>query len=403
MLKIGWIDFSSEHREKVMGILDLMKEKGATDELGIGVVRDRIADKLFPGTSTIQTRAKYLLLVPWIMKDLEDSGVIKAKDYTNKLSEKEIEFIHILLKNEETDGVIGKQSKDKLKRKPSSIYWNALKTYNICTIDRSISDYIKYVEYIKNKNESSKFIEIDKKLSNYYDKDDKDANSLGKVYLNWNICNPPENWKESLDINLNYTEARFLRERIIISTKGTLLSLILENYLDKVTNYTDIKSLQCIDIKDKNIKSILDLAINFADIIFGIHIKYNMMIKDELNEKYENIEDKWNTWCLEMSNFDWNSFDEELLWNIVHIDQETKEFLSLWFEFAKLNNFNDDKYIKDEIRKREKRLKGSRSKLGNVNKIIHGQEWIGLGKLDYRWRNTRKILVDIEKGIKSYV
>lgn len=403
MLKIGWIDFSSEHREKVMGILDLMKEKGATDELGIGVVRDRLADKLFPGTSTIQTRAKYLLLVPWIMKDIEDSGITNAKDYINTLSEKEIEFIYILLKNEDTEGVIGKQSKDKLKRKPSSIYWNAVKTYKICTIERSISDYIKYVEDIKNINESSKFIDIDKKTNNYEGQDDKDANSLDKVYLNWNICNPPENWKENLDINLNYSEAKFLRERIIMSTKGTLLSLILEKNLEQVINYTDIKSLQCLEINDDYIKSILDLAIKFADIIFGIHIKYNMMIKDELNEENEKLDDKWNEWCLEMNNFNWNLFDEELLWNIVHPDKETKMFLNLWFEFAKLKSFNDDKYIKDEIKKREKRLKGSRAKLGNINKIIHDQGWIGLGKLDYRWRNTRRILADIEKGIESYV
>lgn len=403
MFKIGWIDFSSEDREKVMGILDSMKEKGATDELGIGVVRDRLADKLFPGTSTIQTRAKYLLLVPWIMKDIEDSGISKAKEYMNELNKKEIEFIYILLKNEDTDGVIGKQSKDKLKRKPSSIYWNAIKTYNICTVDRSLNDYMKYVEEVKSINESSKFIDINRNISDYQDQDDKDANNIDKVCLNWNMINPPEKWKESIDINLNYKEAKFLREHIITSTTGTLLSLILKNNLEEAINYETISDLRELCIEDSNIKSILELSINFSNIIFGMHIKYNIMIKEEMNQQYEKLEDEWSNWCLEMSNFNWSLFNEELLWDIVHPDQDTKKFLNLWFEFSKSKNFNDDKLIKDEIRKREKRLKGSRAKLGNVNKIIQDQEWIGLGRLDYRWRNTKRILADIEKGLESHV
>ncbi|WP_408647239.1 DUF6361 family protein [Tessaracoccus coleopterorum] len=35
------------------------------DELGIGQIRDVFSNVLFPGTSVTQTRARYLLLVPW--------------------------------------------------------------------------------------------------------------------------------------------------------------------------------------------------------------------------------------------------------------------------------------------------------------------------------------------------
>lgn len=37
-------------------------ERTTRDELGIGTVRDAFADALFPGTSTIQTRAHYFLI-----------------------------------------------------------------------------------------------------------------------------------------------------------------------------------------------------------------------------------------------------------------------------------------------------------------------------------------------------
>jgi hypothetical protein len=62
MASVGWIDFSSEHRDKVRTVIDLLKTQGVVDELGIGIIRDSFADRLFPGVSTIQTRAKYFPL-----------------------------------------------------------------------------------------------------------------------------------------------------------------------------------------------------------------------------------------------------------------------------------------------------------------------------------------------------
>ena len=55
----------------MLDMIDLFRQKETRDELGLGVVRDVFADMLFPGTSTIQTRARYFLFVPWIYRDLE--------------------------------------------------------------------------------------------------------------------------------------------------------------------------------------------------------------------------------------------------------------------------------------------------------------------------------------------
>lgn len=75
-LQIGWIDYGSRDRNKILSILSLLSAPEAVDELGIGVVRDGFADLLFPGTSTIQTRAKYFLLVPYIMMELERENIL---------------------------------------------------------------------------------------------------------------------------------------------------------------------------------------------------------------------------------------------------------------------------------------------------------------------------------------
>ena len=39
------------------------------DELGLGQIRDALSDTLFPGTSVLLTRARYLLFVSWFHRE----------------------------------------------------------------------------------------------------------------------------------------------------------------------------------------------------------------------------------------------------------------------------------------------------------------------------------------------
>ena len=64
----GWVDFSTKDRNRIAAIMSQLREQGVLDELGIGVLRDAISDQLFPGLSTLQTRAKYFLFTPVIVR-----------------------------------------------------------------------------------------------------------------------------------------------------------------------------------------------------------------------------------------------------------------------------------------------------------------------------------------------
>ena len=66
MSLIAWLDTSADEQRRVREIVALFTDKGTLDELGIGQIRDAFSDGMFPGTSTIQTRARYLLFVPWL-------------------------------------------------------------------------------------------------------------------------------------------------------------------------------------------------------------------------------------------------------------------------------------------------------------------------------------------------
>jgi hypothetical protein len=74
-----WLDYSERERRKMLDVVDLFREHDTRDELGIGSVRDAFADMLFPGTSTIMTRARYFLLVPWAYQRLERLRVRSAE------------------------------------------------------------------------------------------------------------------------------------------------------------------------------------------------------------------------------------------------------------------------------------------------------------------------------------
>ncbi len=64
MSKLGWVNFDRDEQERVQNLIQALSEPGTVDDLGLGAIRDTIADHLFPGVSTIQTRLRYFVLVP---------------------------------------------------------------------------------------------------------------------------------------------------------------------------------------------------------------------------------------------------------------------------------------------------------------------------------------------------
>ncbi|WP_287346064.1 DUF6361 family protein [Mesorhizobium sp.] len=103
MSSLAWIDFDEAERQRAQRIMALFQERETRDELGLGGIRDSIADHLFPGTSTIQTRLRYMLFI--LANALKAGG--------------------------ESNGIIGRDAGADLQRLPSSVYWAGLGTWGI--------------------------------------------------------------------------------------------------------------------------------------------------------------------------------------------------------------------------------------------------------------------------------
>ena len=131
-------------------VLDLMSPDGVVDELGIGVIRDAFAERLFPGISTIQTRAKYFITIPRIIKDYEQltDRQRRHQHLTNFLATQETQCrIRLVQKygKSESLGIIGVtfgtwEDREVL-RQPSSVYWNGLRAYGIVKTDLSLAEF----------------------------------------------------------------------------------------------------------------------------------------------------------------------------------------------------------------------------------------------------------------------
>ena len=119
---LSWVDHDQQARNKTYQLLASYGDHDSRDELGIGAIRDSISDFLFPGTSTIQTRLKYMLIVPWIYTYLEKKYKrIRPDRFGREAEEIERSLIRPLIATDDSAGAFGKTAKDRIKRLPSSV------------------------------------------------------------------------------------------------------------------------------------------------------------------------------------------------------------------------------------------------------------------------------------------
>lgn len=391
VLQLGWIDFSKEQRNKVIRIINLLSEPEAVDELGVGIIRDGFANKFFPGTSTIQTRAKYFLLVPYILNELEHKKGMNADRMINSLYEHELNLIDVLKKSGE-NGVIGALSGKKLKRKPSDIYWNGIRTYGIFTGGKmSLHNYAKVSCLLKDKQQRLKEQGNFKSKDDETERDDTDAVS-GEFHGFWKLPDYSSDWKEDLSIRLTEKEAEFLKSQIVLTCPDSILGYVLKNdYTDflMLESFDDIEGM--INLLPDNIKKDYVMAKEFADFIYGAHLRYNVLLS---KGEDDNVKAEWELWHSQMKGFAGiNLADIFSSLNVKNV--KLKKFL---FDCKEAMLKDDIDKLDEAVTNREISIKGKkRSKICNNEFEYEG--WTGIGKLQYRLRNGQNVMRDIYEGL----
>ena len=402
---LGWIDFSKEERDKALDILRLLQEQGAVDELGIGFVRDAFADVFFPGTSTLLTRAKYFVVVPYIIQEkIEECGrsTLSARQTLEAINKEERRFGERMQEKHEGDrtvGIVGSSALSQgrwVKRSPSELYWNGIRTFGICR-----NKGMSLLQYVSAGLESCRA--RGRTLGTFKrgeadEGDDLDAGGmLGFKPLDIGAIHK-KGWIKDADISLTNDEATYLREKILSNVGGSVFAAALENDVDLMKYEGDFISFaeDMSRYVDSRTQNLLELACYFSQVVYAGRVRYNIMLQgDRSNEARE---------C-------WDAFVQEGIPNESRMEEvlealqiqgaslhhnATAEFLQ---RLAMSLHGRDWERMDALIKSREKAIKGlERAKLFHVEKYP-ATNWIGGKFLNYRLPDTARIVADIYDGL----
>ncbi len=400
-MKLGWIDFSKTERNKVLNVLDLLSESGTLDELGIAPIRDGFANIFFPGTSTIQTRAKYFLCVPYAFKEIERSGETSPNRMYKMLNAIEKSCgEHFLAQNPKADGIIGRRALSLgnwVKRAPTDLYWVGLRKLGIFTGgELSISEYIRFMCANNSQKGTLKNLGNRNDNAEENDCDDIDAgNSLYKRF--WNIPTYTKDWQEKLTLELTSDEANFLKNQIVSNCLDTMFGHIMKENMRDITELESFYDLGngFVNLFPDQVQSDYKLAIAFSNFAYALRVLFNIIVSDGQNSTANREWDMLKPTLQEIADINIDSIFERLS---LTGNSALRHFLKQSQEYMKSNDIDG---LKECITKREVHLKGV-----NRAKTMHPGEfdiesWFGGGYLDYRFGNAKVIMKDIFEGVND--
>ena len=382
---LSWVDFSESDRRTMLNIISMFSGKETLDELGIGSVRDAFADRFFPGTSTIQTRAKYMLFVPWAYQLVERTrlGKDKAREEVRKI---ELRTIYALLESSDTSGLIGKEAKDRLQRFPSSVYWGGLYSWGIRRYPGSQSYYYERRFPRRLRQDSPP---------------------------NWDPYLPPMpgEFPDEASFRLTHEEAMYLMDRIRLSHPDSLMTALLD--CPRPTHTDFLWEQPVVEQLEADLRVDVEHARNFSETMWGATVLYNLMLaqlRDGDSPEYRHdmqqwavaIHDRWDAlakWASSPAAF-WGS----TALGAARIPLRTRAFIENWFHLVYSGDpesIGENEQARELIRRREWALKGNRARLHNERARSQWPGSSGYFQLNYRWPIAFRLLNDILDGYEG--
>ena len=398
---LTWLDLTASDRDKMRRVLDLFKEQGTLDEMGLGSLRDALSDALFPGTSYIQTRLRYVLFIPWIYRRLE-ARKVRSSDVERAARAAEVDLIGRLEQNEDAKGVIGVVARGSLVRLPSSLYWSALMRWGIFQPQQSLGWY------------HSRFDALVDGRGSVGRADDPGVIWSRQAHWHPRLPEPPAGFPWEASFALTHDEADFLRGRVEERCAGTLLAWLIRNGSESPAEdvWDDPDALRA----PERIRDILELARRFSLHVEGMPLLYNLVVAERRRDVLDSNEDasidafrgRLAEWATREANEE-RPFEPDALWDLVvrsgrRIPYPQRLFIESWSRrIAELapDRIADDDRLRTLVTERELRLKGARARLANRNRLMDWTPGVGVGRMDFRWFRVRQFMIDLHRGVAA--
>jgi hypothetical protein len=383
----------------MLEVIDLFREQGTRDELGIGTVRDGIADLLFPGMTTIQTRARYFLFIPWMFLELERKKT-RAADIAATSRRFETNLIEALKRTGEKDGVIGIEAGRNLKRLPSSIYWIGLGSWGIRTFPGSLDQYFRSLDRFYVLNDRSPCTD--------------DGDLISPRPRNWRRGIPPVpgDMEREASFGLTSEEALFLRERVVAKHPRTLLTLLIDCGKSWEPVRFPWEHPQLPGFPER-IQRILRHGKFLSIVMHGAAYLYNLLVaeragQDNLVQEYEVDMNSWSDEIAraEAELMEWDRTD---FWRLIdespaQTGRSTRAFMNSWIDLTLATRprvgLRNAGRARNLIVDRERALKGPRARIESARARELWSGAAGLAPLEYRWFRAQRIILDIIEGLE---
>lgn len=406
---LSWIDFDDKAQQRAQRILTLFKERDTRDELGFGPIRDAISDSLFPGTSIIHTRLRYMLFIPWAYESLEAKGVSsnKIREYSRWL---QLKLLSSLKQNSPDEpGIIGGDVGDKLKTLPSAIYWAGLGRWGLRVYPGTEGQYQRALDDIYRRRKKGKA----KLWKAAEDGDDVGGLwELGAHSFHPGLPDVPDNFPEGETFELTKPEARYLQERVCQSCPESLLADLMANPVRVIAD-APWRHPHMMEFRTEH-QELLWHARHFSTIAHGAAVLYNQLLAElrgdeDLLERHRQSGRDW----LDALDSEFNELikwgsDIPAFWAVVEnrghdISVRTKAFVEEWVALLLLHQKGifANSAGRKLIREREIEKKRANSRFTNSRVLDQWGGSSGLVPMVYRWRIAQSYVSDMAAALGS--
>ena len=396
---LAWLDYSEADQRRARDIVAMFSQAESRDELGLGQIRDALSDTLFPGTSVLLTRARYLLFVPWLYRE-GARRVRQGSQLSSWVDTQERLLIGALRNGGDSAGLIGGVVGERVQNLPSTIYWNSLRRFGILRHDGTPARVAGVRQVSRPLDDATEFVE------------------RSDAVWDPSMPRPPENFfpLTSCDFALTRDESTWLSERISQAAPDTLLEFLV----GKGNRRPDVAQFAWEDSEVNaalgQVRDAVNEARRFAVAMHGAALLYNALLAERAEKlglsQYEGRRDhftdllaRWRDEVEEHGVRDWNL---DQLWDLVArqgkpVSPLTRSFVTQWVSLVRgpsLQGFADDRAAQNLIREREIHQKRAQARLTNDRLMRQWGGASGSGRLNFRWPVVARLLNDIADGRK---
>jgi hypothetical protein len=344
---------------------------------------------LFPGLSTVQTRARYFLFVPWAYRRL-DLERVPPRRGRQRAAELEVATIEALRRgSEDQEGIIGRVSRGATKQLPSFIYWGGLGRWGIRAFAGTRQEYVASLDRRRQLGHGPDAV--------------------------WPGLPPePDGLFEETTLALSADEAEFLCDRAVHATRGTYLELLLRDGHSGLDGDAPWTHPLAVDAP-ANISAQLHHARLFAYAVWGAALLYNAELsrlqeadgQAPLGGGYESQLAEWVETVEGLAD-EYTAWDREELWLIVEAANprawRSRGFVDWWLDHVTTDPHaaTSDPQVRRRLRDREAHIKGARAKLANRRARERSPGPQGGELMMFRWTEARQMTADIHEGLEGH-